>query len=129
MHTIGLLLLGLVIAGGTGWGALALHYLAPGPSGVRLVLAWIFGVLGLATLVSLAFPRFRRNVILVFGAAFVGVLLVFFTTRPSNDRDWQTNVAVLPTVQINGDVVTVHNSEHLGHLSRWKRRAGSGHRL
>ena len=28
---------------------------------------------------------------------------------PSNDRDWQTDVAVLPYAEIDGDMITVHN--------------------
>jgi hypothetical protein len=108
-HGFGLVLLGVVVACATGWGALALHYLAPGPDEIRTVLSWAYGLLGLATIAALAFPRARRSFVAVFVAAFVGALLVFFTTRPSNDREWQTDVAVLPTVSIDGDLVTVHN--------------------
>jgi len=33
--------------------------------------------------------------------------------RPSNDRDWQPDVAVLAHADINGDLVTVHNIRNL----------------
>ncbi len=36
-----------------------------------------------------------------------GMLLV--TTHPSNDRDWSTDLAVLPYADFNGNKVTVHN--------------------
>jgi hypothetical protein len=37
------------------------------------------------------------------------VLVAWNSPKPSNDRDWQTEVAVLPHATINGDLVTVHN--------------------
>jgi hypothetical protein len=40
---------------------------------------------------------------------FAVVLAWWFTLRPSNDRDWQPDVAVLPYADINGSQVTVHN--------------------
>jgi hypothetical protein len=49
-RVIGWVVAGLVIAVATGWGALVLFYLAPGSSGVRETLAWVFGALGLVTL-------------------------------------------------------------------------------
>jgi hypothetical protein len=114
-RAVGFVLLALVVLIGTGWGALALHYLAPGPLGIRLVLPWIFAALGLGTVVAIAFPRFRWRLLLAFALGFVGALFVFFFTPASNDRDWQTNVAVLPTVEIDGDLVTVHNIRNFGY--------------
>lgn len=38
----------------TGWGAMMLHYLGPGPAGVRRVLAWTFVLLGAAVVAALA---------------------------------------------------------------------------
>ncbi|HLP43830.1 MAG TPA: DUF4105 domain-containing protein [Candidatus Nanoarchaeia archaeon] len=36
-----------------------------------------------------------------------GMLLV--TTKPSNDRDWSNDLAVLPYADFNGNLVTIHN--------------------
>jgi hypothetical protein len=47
----------------------------------------------------------RGSVAIVFAV----VLLVWTTVRPSNDRDWQPDVAVLPSATIDGDLVTVRN--------------------
>jgi len=100
---------GLVLAGPTGWGALALYYLAPGSEGVRTALAWSFAALGLVTLAGLAVRRLRWWAALGFAAAFGLVLVVWGSTTPSNDRDWAPEVAVLPYATIDGERVTVHN--------------------
>lgn len=113
----GLVLLGAGIAGGAGWGALALFYLAPGGPGVRLALAWLFAALGLASVAALAFRRVRWRAAAGFAVAFVLVLGVFFGTRPSNDRDWQTDVSRLPSVEIDGDRVTVRNVRNFDYRS------------
>jgi hypothetical protein len=100
---------GLVLAGATGWGALALYYLAPGSEGVRTTLAWSFAALGLVTVAGLAVRRLRWWAALGFAAAFGLVLVVWGSTTPSNDRDWAPEVAVLPYATIDGERVTVHN--------------------
>ncbi len=53
----------------------------------------------------------------VFLALFVGLLAWWSTIQPSNDRDWQPDVAVLPWVTINGDIVTVHNIRNFTYRS------------
>jgi hypothetical protein len=106
---IGLIVAGLVIAIATGWGALVLFYLAPGSETVRTALAWSFAALGLVALGALAVRRARRPALAVFAAALVLVLVVWASATPSNGRDWQPEVAVLPFATIKGDLVTVHN--------------------
>lgn len=108
-RVIGYVLAGLFLAGATAWGALVLHYLAPGPAGFRTGLAAAFAALGLATLGSLFWPRGRRPAMLGYAAAFALVLTVWQNAEPRNDRDWQPEVAVLPYATFDGDRVTVHN--------------------
>jgi hypothetical protein len=100
---------GLAIAVATGWGALVLFYLAPGPAWVRRALTSSFVALGLAALSTLAVRRAHWPAALGFAGAFALVLVVWGSARPSNDRDWQPEVAVLPYATIDGDRVTVHN--------------------
>jgi hypothetical protein len=104
-----LVLVSLAIAVAAGWGALVLFYLGPGPGSMRSALAWGFVALGLVTLGALARPRARWPAVLGFSAAFVLVLVVWTNATPSNSRDWQPEVAVLPYATIDGDRVTVHN--------------------
>jgi uncharacterized membrane protein YedE/YeeE len=104
-----LAVVGLAIAGLTGWGALVLFYLGPGSSGVRGALAWSFVAVGLAALGTLAVRRARWLAVLGFALFLVPVLIVWGNAAPSNKRDWQPEVAVLPYATIDGDKVTVHN--------------------
>ncbi len=41
--------------------------------------------------------------------AFTLALAWWFSLQPSNDRDWQPDLAVLPYADLNGDQVTLHN--------------------
>jgi hypothetical protein len=43
------------------------------------------------------------------GAGFVVVLNWWFSLQPSNNRDWQPDVAVLPYADITGSQVAIHN--------------------
>jgi uncharacterized protein DUF4105 len=109
LSILGLTFAGLVIAIVTGWGAFVLFYLGPGSGAVRAVLAWSFAALGVVTISTFAVRRARRPALVVFAAALALVLVAWNSPTPSNDRDWQPEVAVLPYATINGDLVTVHN--------------------
>ena len=66
-----LLLLGMVVAGTTVWGALALYYSNFADERTRIAIAFAFGLCGLATLAVLAaWPRRR-------GRAVAGFLVMF----------------------------------------------------
>jgi hypothetical protein len=106
---LALVVAGLAILVVTGWGALVLFYLAPGSGTVRTALAWSFAAVGLVTVAALAVRRARRPALAVFAAALGLVLVAWVSPTPSNDRDWQPEVAVLPHATIKGDLVTVHN--------------------
>lgn len=41
--------------------------------------------------------------------AFTGVLVWFLLTPPSNNRDWQPDLAILPYAEVDSDRVTIHN--------------------
>lgn len=106
---LGVALVGLAMAVATGWGALVLYYLAPGSVGVRTALAWSFAAFGLAALIALFLPWTRLWAGIGFALALVPILFVWSHATPSNDRDWQPEVAVLPYATFDGDFVTVHN--------------------
>ena len=99
----------LALAVATGWGALVLFYLGPGSTGIRTVASWSFMAIGLAASGALFFPRARVLAATCFAVAFALALIVWESAMPSNDRDWQPEVAVLPYADIDGDLVTVHN--------------------
>lgn len=115
--TLLLVLAGFVMAGAIGWGALVLYYLVPGSTGVRSVAAGLFAALGLAALIGLAFRRSRGFALIGWAAALVPVLAVWSSATPSNDRDWQPEVAVLPYATFDGDLITVHNIRNFDYRS------------
>ena len=98
--------LALLITVMTGWATLALYYsnLAGEPLGVALAAAFATG-----TLLAFLFLPNRRRTLFGFGAAFAVVLLPWLSIEPSNQRDWQTEVAVLPYATMDRDRVTLHD--------------------
>lgn len=98
-------LLTLLILGLTLWAFGALHL---GPPKAPM-LAKLVAVLGVVAAIAAVLPRLRWQPIAVFAVAFVAVLLQWQTVQPSNDREWQPDVARVPHATIDGDQVTIHN--------------------
>jgi hypothetical protein len=110
-------LAGLALALAMGWGALAVFYLGPGSEAVRTALAWVFAALGLAGVGALFVRRARRPAAAGLAALFALALLAFARATPSNEREWQPDVAVLPYATFDGDLVTVHNIRNFDYRS------------
>ncbi len=105
MKTTARVLLGLVILALTIWAALALYFGPLASTAGAIVLA----ASGLVAFVAAVRRQGSWIPIAVFGVLFVGFLVVWGTIRPSNDRDWQPDVAELPYATFEGDLVTLHN--------------------
>jgi hypothetical protein len=61
---------------------------------------------------------FLRRFRLIAFSAFFGLLLTWwFALEPSNTRDWQPDVAVLPRAELNGDLITLRNIRHCEYAS------------
>ncbi len=99
----------LVVLAITGWGSLALAIVGPGGDKGRLALAAAYGAAGLAAVVALLFRRAMRFALPVFAVALVAIGVWWSSIKPSNERDWQPEVARLAYATIDGDLVTVHN--------------------
>ncbi len=113
-----LLLLGMVVAGATAWGALALYYSDFAGEWTRIAIALAFGLCGLATLAVLAaWPHWRGRAVAGFLVVFAAVIVWWSRIEPSNDRAWQPEVAVLPYATLDGDLVTVHNIRNFDYRS------------
>jgi Domain of unknown function (DUF4105) len=106
LKALGVACLGLAVAGATIWAALALYYSDLPGAPLRLGLAAAFA---LGTLGAFLFLRNRRRTLVAFGVVFAVVLLWWTSIEPANERDWQTDVAVLPHATRDGDLVTLHN--------------------
>jgi hypothetical protein len=99
------LVLIIVVVGMIAWGTLAIYY-SNLISWARIVLAALFA--GGSFILLLGGPP-RRHRVFIFFTAFVLLVAWWLTISPSNDRDWQPDVAVLPWAEIDGDRITIHN--------------------
>ena len=95
-------MLGLLLTVGGGWGALALGYSGPHSDTVRRLLAGAFSLASLAALIALAVRRWRWRALAAWLGLFAALLAWYFSIEPSNERDWQSDVAVLPYATIEG---------------------------
>ena len=102
----GLLLLTMLIVAMTLWAMCALYYSDLQSYPLRACLAGLFG---LATVCAFALLPGRLRTLVFFLAAVTLVAVWWATISPSNNRDWQADVAVLPRATIQGDQVTLHN--------------------
>jgi hypothetical protein len=96
------------------WGSLALYY-------SNLPWAWP------RVLLALAFPAFgiwalwiarTRRARLVLAALFLGVVAWHLSIRPSHDREWRPEVAVMPRAIIDGDRVRLTGFRNFEYRSR-----------
>ncbi|HXD50804.1 MAG TPA: DUF4105 domain-containing protein [Burkholderiales bacterium] len=114
---IGLILLVLFTIASGAWGALALLYSSPLSETARIVLAAIFGIVASVAAIALAVRRWRWRAAGAYWVAFFALLAWFFSLAPSNDRDWQADVATLPYATVAGDIVTMHNIRNFDYRS------------
>jgi hypothetical protein len=105
LRILGLLLMGLALLLGTLWAAAALYFDLPVPSlRAPLPAVYLFALLAIWVFVK---RRWLAACLTVGGL--VIVLAWWFTLQPSNDRDWQPDVAVLPYADISGNKIELHN--------------------
>lgn len=99
-------LLVLLVIGTAGWSGLALYHLPLGNAVTRLLLTALFAGTSLS---ALLIPRKKRHALALYFAFFALVLAFWFELAPSNDRDWQADVAVLPFAEVQGEQVVIRN--------------------
>jgi len=88
-----------------GWAAVAIFY-SNLPTAIR---PWAAGIFAIGSLVVLIGRYSSLRVRLGFLAAFSLVLVYWLLMPPSNDRDWQPDLATLAWADIAGEKVTIHN--------------------
>jgi hypothetical protein len=106
---VGLLVIGLLMLGMSGWGVLALHYWDHALPALRDTLAAAWALVSLALIVGFSLRRWRWRSLGAFAAAFALLLGAWSAIAPSNDRDWVPENAVLAYADIDGERVTLHN--------------------
>jgi hypothetical protein len=110
-----LLALSIFVSGG--WGALALYYSGPQTPVLQAALAGTFAIAALLTLVALGFRRRRWRALAAYLVLFAVLLAWWLGIEPSNDRDWQPDVAKLAYATVDGDMITVHNIRNFAYRS------------
>ena len=113
----GLAVLALLVAGSGVWGALLLEYAGPRNVLVHNALVFGFSLAAAAALIALFVRRWRWRAIGAYGVLCAGLAVLWSTIEPTNERDWQPEVAVLPSATIVGDRVTVHNIRNFDYRS------------
>ena len=109
------------------WCALAVWFRYAGTDLVRGALAATIAVLALATVTCLVTPR-RRLALTLYAGVIALVFAWWSTIRPSNDRDWQADVARNATATIYDDRLVVDNVRNFDWRSdqdfdqRWEQR-------
>ena len=109
LRLLGVGLIGLLVTGAAVWGALALWFALPAADGLRAAIAVSFAALAAAGQVAALLRRQLIVPLLPFAIAFAALLFWWAAMTASNDRDWQRDVAVLPSAEIAGDIVTLRN--------------------
>ena len=109
--------LALLMAGIGIWGALLLEYAGPRNDMVRMALVVGFALSAVGTIVALFVRRWRWPAVGAYAVLCAALLVLWSSIEPSNDRDWQPEVAMLPYATIAGDRVTVHNIRNFDYRS------------
>lgn len=110
---LGKILIRLCLLLMAGWATLAILY-SNLPEFLRPLIAGIFC---LGSLVALVGRYSDRRARLGFLAVFAVVLVWWLLMPPSNSRNWQPDVAVLPWADIQGSTVTIHNIRNCDYRS------------
>ncbi|MGB3212141.1 MAG: DUF4105 domain-containing protein, partial [Desulforhopalus sp.] len=88
-----------------GWGGMSLYY-----SGLPNFLPSVAAVgFILGSLIIFLLADTWKKAVAYFAVLFVLVLGAFFLKKPSNDRDWQPDLALLPHATIEDNRITIHN--------------------
>jgi Domain of unknown function (DUF4105) len=109
--------IGLIVIGATIWGALAIWYALPAAVWVRYLLVFLCLFLGVGGLVAALVNRRLAISLAPFLAGFLALLVWWSTVEPRNDRNWQRDVAMLPSAEINGDLIKLRNVRNFAYRS------------
>jgi hypothetical protein len=96
------------------WATLAIYYSNLPWAGMRLALAAAFAAF---TIWAIRFSRQRRMSAIAI-VLFLGVTVWWITIRPSHDRHWRPEVAVMPRAFIDGDRVRLTGVRNFDYRTR-----------
>ena len=96
-----------------GWGVMAIRYSNLPPS----LRPWLAGTFGVISLLLPLLVRPRRRGVMASVGIFILVVAWWLAIPPANHRDWQPDVAVLPSATFAGKMVTIHNIRNCDYRS------------
>ena len=96
------------------WMTLALAFFPVGTERLHPALAALVPIGAILALILLR-PLWRVAAAIL--VAFAVVLVAWLAVPPSNDRDWQPDLATLPFAEIDGDRIVVHNVRNADYRS------------
>jgi hypothetical protein len=102
----------LVVALMTAWASLAIYYSHLSSEGIRAAIAIVFV---LCTAAAFLLFKKRSWTVIGFLAVFCLIVVWWLNIKPSNTRNWQPDVAVLPYATIQDNLVTIHNIRNLNY--------------
>ncbi len=114
---LGLLFLGLLMILVGIWGTLAIVYAESYNEIFRYGFAIVFGLASLVSSLLLGVRRLRWRAFGAYTLMFMLFLVWYSTIAPSNDREWQEDVALLPYATQQDNLVTVHNIRNFHYRS------------
>src|SRR5262245_46526564 len=114
MRRVAVAVLVVILLGITAWWTAALVIAGPQPTWLREALAASYAI-GMLAVLSLVRPW--RRALLVWCIACAVLLAWWSSFRPSNERDWQPDVARLPSVEIDGELLKFHNIRNFDYRS------------
>lgn len=104
----------------TAWATLAVYYGDSRSSNLQTCLATFIGLFGLASILSLGLAQWRKRFLIGWTLLFLLVLSGWLlAVQPSNDRQWQADLAKLPYATVAGDLVTIHNIRNMDYRSEF----------
>jgi len=113
-----MVLLGLLIIGTAVWGSLAFFFAGPHALFLRAAVIAIFAASAVFAFISIWHKKlwhFR----LIYTCLVLLMLSWYFSLTPSNERNWQTDVARLSAITVNNHLITVHNVRHFNYRSEF----------
>jgi hypothetical protein len=119
MKFIKAILMGLTLIGTTLWGVFAVYFGDSHSGIVQTYVSVTFALCGMTTLIGLGFARWRKRLLLGYSFLFASILTWWFFISPSNERQWQPDVAKLAHATFDGDRVTVHNIRNFDYRSEF----------
>lgn len=100
------------------WNTGVLWFLGPSfPIAIKVVYTSIPILIGLAFLVAWITSRYQRITTLSFAIITVTCGVIFFSEIPSNNREWQSDVANLASAEIAGKKLVIKNVRNFHYIS------------